>query len=520
MRQALLSSRARQGAGLASPVSVPAPVRGWNTRDPIAQMRPLYAAILENWFPMEGEVQMRGGSSSWATGGSGTVKTLLSFAQNNGTKKLFACTDSGVYDATAGGAMGAAVTSLTNGLLEAVVLTNSAGVNYLWGVNGADKVKTYNGTAWADLDGASTPAITGPTVTNLNWCWLFKRRIFAVEKNSMNVWYGPIDSIAGTFSKFPLGAIFKRGGSLLSGANWTIDGGQGADDYCVFITSEGEVAVYQGINPASATSWSLVGVYFVGRPPSRRCFANYGGDLVVTTEFGELSMAQIFREGLLSVDKALSGAIRPTFSQAVRDYRANAGWQTILYPARNALIVNIPISTSQSYQYVMNTITGAWCAFTGWDTQCFAVHDGVLYFGRPGGVVAKAWDGTITGDFTADITANALQAYNRFGRNEWKQMVLARPLLAVDDAVQLGFGFSADYDTSVVSSTIPRGSLSSFSYWGSAIWNTALWAGQLVRQKRWYHVSSEPGYAQAFLLQAATKNATIVSWSGTDFQVV
>lgn len=520
MRAALLSSRPRQGAGTARIASLPAPVQGWNTRDPLAQMKPLYAAVLENWFPADGEVQVRGGAETWATGGSGTVRTLISFAQNTGTKKLLACTDAGVYNATAGGAMGAAIAALTNGKLETVILTNSAGTNYLWGCNGTDKVQTYDGTTWAALDGASTPAILGPTVTDLNWCWMFKRRVFAVQKNSMNAWYGPIDSIAGTFSKFPLGAIFRRGGYLLSGANWTVDAGAGADDYCVFITSEGEVAVYQGINPASATSWSLVGVYFVGKPPSRRCFVNYGPDLAITTEFGELSLSQLLQSGLLSVDKALSSAIRPTFSQAVRDYAANTGWQALVYPARNALIVNVPIGVGVTQQLVMNTITGAWCSFLGWNTEHFVVHDGVLYFGLAGGSVAKAWDGTIAGDFGVDTVAVGVQAWNRFGASSWKQMVMARPLITIDNSTELGFGFSADFDRVSVTSTIPRGTVSVYPSWGSTLWGTALWAGELIRQKRWYHVSSEPGFAQAYLLQAATKDATIVSWSGTDFQVV
>jgi hypothetical protein len=43
------------------------------------------------------------------------------------------------------------------------------------------------------------------------------------------------------------------------------------DDYAAFITSEGQVAVYSGADPASSTTWSLVGVFDIGAPIGRRC---------------------------------------------------------------------------------------------------------------------------------------------------------------------------------------------------------------------------------------------------------
>lgn len=501
-------------------VSVPASVRGWNTRDPLAQMNPLYAQILDNYFPTEGQCEHRGGCESWADrAAAGTIRTLISFQPSTGTAKLLATSDNGFYNATATGAMGAAIHPLTDGRFESVIITNSAGTQFLWGCNGVDDVVVYDGTTFTDLNAGSTPAITGPVTADLNWCWMFKRRIFVIEKESMNAWYSPIDSIAGAFAVLPLGAIFRRGGYLLSGANWTMDGGLGPDDYCVFVTSEGEVAVYKGINPASASSWELVGTYFVGRPPSRRCFVQYGADLIITTEFGEISLSRLLQSGLLSVDKALTDVIRPTFAAAVRDYGANDGWQALIYPTRNALIVNVPTTDTTSGQFVMNTITGAWCGFSEWDAKCFVVHGGELYFGMAGGVVAKAWDGTIAGDFGAPVVATHFTAYNKFGSGGLKQVKLVRPLLTIDSGVQLAMGVSADYDTPRVTSTIPPGTASSFSYWDVALWDVSFWSLPPIRQKRWYHVSSETGFALAFFLQTSTSDATIVALSGLDFEL-
>ena len=91
-------------------------------------------------------------------------------------------------------------------------------------------------------------------IVNLN---NFKRSIYFLKKNSMSFFYLPIDSITGTVSEFPLGALFSKGGYLMAMGTWTIDGGFGTDDYCVFISSEGQAVVYKGTDPSSSTTWAL-----------------------------------------------------------------------------------------------------------------------------------------------------------------------------------------------------------------------------------------------------------------------
>lgn len=521
MRQPLLSSRGQQAAGQLSLVSRPAPVRGWNTRDPVARLNPLYAQLLDNLYPTEGAVQLRGGSASFATGATGTVKTLISFQTNAGTgSKLLAVSDAGIYDATAGGAMGALKKALTEGNLETVNITNSAGTNYIWGCNGVDKiVVSSDGTTWTSLDGASTPAITGITTTDANWCWMFKRRIFVILKNSMKCAYGPIDSIAGAFATMNLGAIFKRGGYLLSGANWTVDAGTGADDLCVFITSEGEIAVYKGINPASAASWELIGVYYAGRPATRRCFVNYGGDLVVNTEMGLIPLARLLSGKLLQPSESLTDAIRPTFASVHRNYRTLAGWQTLVYPSQNALITNVPTAATTSMQLVMNAVTGAWCSFSSWDAACFVVHGGVLYFGNSDGEVWKAWDGVLTADGSADVLGTVLFANERFGGTRQSQVGMVRPLISTDGSVEINLGFVSDFDEPEITSTIPRNTTATGGIWDTGLWDSAIWGGGTILLRSWYNVSCDPGTYIAPYLQLASNDATLVQLSGQDYQV-
>lgn len=514
MRQALLSQRGQQSAGQLALRPTVAPVRGWNTRDPVSSLNPLYAQILDNLYPTEGAVGLRGGHADWATGVTNGCKTIFSFQPNNTTNaKLFAVGDSGVYDITAGGAVGAAVQALTNGLFETVNITNSAGTNYVWGVNGTDTAKHYDGTTWA------TPTITGITSSDANWCWLFKRRIFVVIKNSMKCAYGPIDSIAGNFATMNLGAIFKRGGKLLSGANWTVDGGSGSDDYCVFLTSEGEVAIYAGVNPASASSWNLVGVFFAGRPATRRCFTEYGGDLLIDTELGKVSVARLMTSKLIEPQNTLSDVIRETFAAAQRAYRANSGWQSFMYPPQNALFTNIPVSTTESVQFVMNGVTGAWCSFSAWNALCFGVHNGVLYFGRTDGSVQKAWDGAIAGDDGEDVIGTLFSANYKFNGALQSQIAMVRPIIETNGSLLLRLGIVSDFDPARFTSVIPRTTYTTGGVWGVGLWGTMVWGAPIAIVKGWRHVSCDPGTYLALYLQILSNDATIAALAGNDFQV-
>jgi hypothetical protein len=51
----------------------------------------------------------------------------------------------------------------------------------------------------------------------------------------------------------------------------------------VFVTDQGEVMVYRGTDPSSASTWALIGIWIVGAPIGNRCLMKYGGDLLVLT---------------------------------------------------------------------------------------------------------------------------------------------------------------------------------------------------------------------------------------------
>ena len=72
-----LASNARKSPTYSS-VSIPAPVKGWNAKDALANMDQEFAITLDNVFPNLTDVEVRSGYASYSTGnGSGAVETLV-----------------------------------------------------------------------------------------------------------------------------------------------------------------------------------------------------------------------------------------------------------------------------------------------------------------------------------------------------------------------------------------------------------------------------------------------------------
>jgi hypothetical protein len=483
-------------------------------------MKGAEATYLNNWFPRSSELVVRGGSANYSTGMSGSVKSLVAYTPPSGSAKLFGVTNAGFYDITAGGAVGAVAKALTDGYVNYVLLTNSAGSTYLWSANGVDKVVLYDGTTWTSLDGASTPAITGVTTTTIVAPWLFKHRIFFIEKSTMNMYFLPIDSIAGAASKFPLGSLFKLGGSLQAGTSWTLDGGDGLDDLCVIVTTEGELAVYKGVDPTSASSWSLVGVYNVGKPLGRRCFFKMGGEVGVLTENGVFLLSKLLAGGQINYESALSNIIQPAFtSQVISGTIAAQGWEACVYPQNDALLVNMVQGAAQTEatQYVMNSVTGAWCQFTGWSPKCFIVFAGILYFGDTGGNVLKAWDGVLFADKSANIIATVHQAYSYMGsQGSRKRVNLLRINLAFGAETEVWWGISRDFTDVILTSYTPKAGSVAGSVWDVAPWDTSAWSPEVTRNVTWRAAAQASGFALALWMQTKGNGGSL-SWAGTDY---
>lgn len=100
MRTALKTKAKARGAQVSTVKSYPAPVGGWNARDALANMKPTDAVRLVNWFPRTTDCVIRGGHIDHMTGFDEQVETLAVYNGATGLNKMFAVTDTAIYDAS------------------------------------------------------------------------------------------------------------------------------------------------------------------------------------------------------------------------------------------------------------------------------------------------------------------------------------------------------------------------------------------------------------------------------------
>jgi len=456
-------------------IAMPPPIGGWNTRDSLADMPETDAIIMDNYFPGTEDVTIRRGCEEHATGMSGNVESLIDYVKLTGTGELFAANGEAIYDVSAAGAVGAAVSSgHANDRWQHVQIGTAAG-EFVRLVNGADTPLVYDGSTWA-----TTPAITGPTAANLVWINTHQRRLWFGEVDSLSAWYLAVNSIGGAATEFSFKGILT--GYIMAMGTWTRDSGDGTDDVAAFISSEGEVAIYQGIDPSAADTWSLIGVFKIGKPIGRRCIIKAGTDLLLINQDGLVPLSSI-----LTTDQsqtrlvALSDKINSEVNTHVRDDSALFGWQPIVYPKGTMLIFNIPKSATSFHQYVFNTLTGAASKFTGWNAICWGLMNKDIYFGSTDGVVYKADTGT--SDNGANIAADALQAFSYFKSPTVRKIFkMVECVFQSDGDPNAAIDFNTDFTVGSPSGTAQSSPVNS-ARWGIGRWGIGTWgtAGQIYK---------------------------------------
>ncbi len=511
MRQPLVRARGPRIASKPAVIGhegvVPVPVEGWDTDTPVQEL-PLTRAIqLDNWIPKGISLEMRKGHDDHVTGLGASVETLMPY--NSGTaSKLFGAANTAIYDVTSAGAVGAAsLGSLTNARWSWVNFTPGGGTAYLWICNGVDDPYHYNGSAWA------IPALSITTYTDNDISYVFdsKERLFLLFKNTLTFGYLPVESVAGTVSNYPLGSVFSRGGRLIAGGTFSHDTGSGPDDFTCFLTSEGELAVYQGTNPNSATTWAKIGTYYCGKPVGDRPLFRVGGDLAVMTVNGVVLASAVFAVATeVEPLHDITGRIGSAFRAAVSTNSGN-GWAGLFYPSGDLLLINYPVSATKSRQFVRHRLTGGWGRFTNWNAASFALLDGNLYFGGIDGTVYRADYGY--DDNGSDIEATYQSAWSAIGApGQTKTLLEARPIMTSPTGASVGIVARTDYRTSPAIPDAPTAELTGALIWGTGLWGTGLWGGENAATRNWRAISGA-GHSVSLALRAAS-NASPFAMNG------
>jgi hypothetical protein len=366
-------------------------------------------------------------------------------------------------------------------------------------VNGANDLRLYNGTAWQTINSASTPAFTNVDTDDLTYVWAHKRRLWFCEKGEPSVWYLPVDSIAGAAVEFPLRSVFTLGGAVLFGATWSRDAGDGMDDLQVFVSTEGQVAIYQGTDPNNASTWALVGLYRIGRPLHKNAHFRTGGDIMVLTEDGIVAISSAMeRDRTAQQSSAATAMISDLWAEVVAIRQGLSRFPCVLWPSRRFLLVGAPAVGSQPLCLASNATTGAWSRILGWDTQALAVFNDSLIFGDSAGRVCKGDSGG--SDLGLPYEAVCVPKMQDMSAPERKFLLRARATFRAGSVFNVALFGAADFVPMRPDEAAPANTggdtaqlWGGSSVWGSGVkwgaaatemvqtnWQTVLGAGQSV----------------------------------------
>jgi hypothetical protein len=572
----------------ANTASVASPIGGWNARDSIANMSPLDAVTLNNFWPTPTDVQLRLGYSKFSTGITGQVNSLMNYAGVT-SQKLFAAAGTSIYDAS--GSTAVAVKTITNDKLQHVNVGTTGG-HFMVAVNGDDAALLYDGTNWISYASTATAqtistitrggtgnltatvttavahglatgnqivvagasptqyngtfiitrtgattftytmatapatdattvgtytinyAITGVNSNTFVHVNLFKNFLFFVQENSMEVWYLPVGQVAGVALKLDFGGIARMGGYIQAMGTWTIDAGQGADDYAVWVTNNGETIVYNGTNPNSADTWALKGVWQLGQTFNRRCFLKWAGDLLLLTQDGLVPLASALQSSRLDPRINLTDKIYYAISQEASLYSTNFGWQINYFASENMLIINIP-SGNGVRQFCMHTISKAWCSFSNISAKCWELSYDQMYFGG-NGFVGRFWDSY--SDSGNNINAEVQQAYSYFDApGQQKRFTMIRPIFQTDNGLPgILVGINTDFDAQNSLGAVSFNAVSStLGVWDTARWDRDVWGGALALTRLWQGVTGI-GYSGGIIMKVASQGID-VHWVSSDY---
>lgn len=568
--------------------SVSAPIGGWNARDSIANMPPLDAVTLNNFWPTPTSVQLRLGYTQFSTGITGQVNSLMNYAGVS-QQKLFAAAGTTIYDAS--GTTAVAVKTVADDKFQYVNITNSGG-HFMVAVNGVDPAQLYDGTNWISIATTSTAqtistitrggtgnltatvttasahglvtgnqiTVTGASPSQYNGTFivtytgantftyvmtsapatnattagaytvnyaitgvnsntfvhvnLFKNRLYFTQENSLDCWYLDVDAVSGPASPLLFGGIARNSGFLQAMGTWTIDAGQGVDDYAVFVTSMGEVIVYNGTDPDNADTWALKGVWQLGQTFNRRCFLKWGGDLLLLTQDGLVPLASALQSSRLDPRINLTDKIYYEISREASLYSGNFGWQIAYFAAENMLIINIP-SGDGVQQYCMHTISKAWCSFTNISAKCWEISYDQMYFGG-NGFVGRFWDSY--SDAGNNINAEVQQAYSYFDSpGQQKRFTMIRPIFQTDNGLpSVLAGINTDFDAQNSLGAVSFNAVSStLGVWDTAVWDEDVWGGNLALTKLWQGVTGL-GYSGGIIMKIASQGIDVY-WISSDY---
>lgn len=482
-------------------VTVPAPLGGLNTVDAGLAMPPGDCIYAYNVVASELGLRSRLGWREWCTGLTGatdnSVRSVLPFngGQKNGsTDRLFACTDTGIWDVTSSSAAPTQVLAFDSsageaGYGHACVMTTAGGRFLIYGdeVNGLH-IYTESTDTWAKVtQGGGVGEIDGVDPASLVFPVVWKNRLLLVEKDTSKAWYGAVNSLYGTFTSFDFGVRMRAGGPLVGLYNWSYDAGGGLDTLLVGLSSAGDVVVYGGTNISDADAFGLKGTWTVGSiPAGRRVATDYGGELLILSSTGVVPLSKLV-VGTAATDSRIYATrkVATLVSSLVSTRRTLAGWGLVIHPEDNALMVTYPTYAGRALeQLAMAFATGGWGRYRDLPMYSAAPFAGQLFFGTADGRVCIN-TGPVDGVTLANPSAFTPVEWSLFGAYAEVaggleiQIAEIEPIIVAETPTPV-VEATARFDFDLTEPSAPTGTATGVDgTWDYSTWDSGVWGGEL-----------------------------------------
>jgi hypothetical protein len=424
-------------------------------------------------------MRTRAGYREWANIPTGKpVNTIIPFEgqlQEDSNDRLFAVTEDGIYDITSDGTTAPTLVatfadqSLGAGFGTYCEFTTDNDENHLFYCDEVNGLWQYDeeGVAadtWVKITDPVGGPITGVDPETFAFVTVWKSRLWFIQRNSGLAWYLPVGSIAGQAHDFNLGNKFVYGGEAKAIYSWTIDGGDGMDDYFVACSRGGDVLVYRGtdpdLTPTDPLAFSMTGSYFIGEmPKSRKVGIEYGGELYLLSTLGVISLRQLL-QGLMPTDPRVSPSakINRVLREAMTEDKDSYIWAMHIFPGDGFWSILAPYNVqnrNNAIQYHQNLMTRGWGTWRGVPAISAETWSGRYLMGSPNGNVWIYEGGTdgrlISGLETGvEIQFDVLTSYQAPGGNAVrnKRVGHIRPIQIAAGTVVLNVRAVYDYQLS------------------------------------------------------------------------
>jgi hypothetical protein len=458
-----------------------APLKGLSRQAELDTANPLLASILTNWVVEDDRITVRPGFIKLGQIDVGTpISTMIPYYGS--PQKIVAAAGAWIYDLAGTGIKG----GFTSDDFAWTSFSNLSSVDYTIMVNGFDGVWSWDGTTFAAETVTAPAGETWVVPAKFDKVRGHMNRLWFADSQNLAVYYLPVQTKAGAVFVVPLNAIFKRGGNIRGIYTWSIDGGVGLDDAIAIFTSNGEVAIYSGVDPAS--DFKLVGVFRFDAPMSKDSIINFGGDLYVMISTGLVPMTTLIRAETEQLGKADLNVMKD-FEDVSKVTRDLYGWQAMLNPHSNHAICNMPLGNGEYQQMVRKMPGQIWAKWRDVPARCWGWLNNVLYFGSQDGQICRMGPEYLN-DHGKAIEADVRFAWSNFNSVSKKNFKMVRLYSITDGQPRPFMDLEVDYNN-IPPTNQPEVTAgpSGGAAWDIATWDVDFWAQNTQPRQNWQGVT-------------------------------